>query len=131
MANTIVPSQLGYTAPNSTNGSQVFIGKDTLVSFEAIGLGQDGRPDYLEHLKINISRLVTQDESLSPQTVCSISINVNEVISIISNENYPSTNNVKDVLQLKLREFAVCEDTDGDGVADEEKKVVMLASQSY
>jgi hypothetical protein len=132
MANTIIPSQLGYNAPGSTNRSEVWIGRDVSVSFEAVGLGKGRRPDALEALKINISKIENAGQSNETVTlVSSLYLDVTDVLEITNQANYPSTNGVKDELFLKLREFAVCEDTDNDGIGDTEKRVVILASQSY
>jgi len=117
MSSSIIPTQLGYTPPGSTNGSQLVLGKDvTVVNFEAVGLGKGGRPDILNTLIINI----TNDN----QKVISISIAGTDMLTLMSkNSNSPSN------AIMKIKEAAICEQDDNGNTA--EKRILILASDSY
>lgn len=118
MANTILPSQLGYTAPNSPLRSQVYIGKKVSASFEAIGLGERGRPDELQALKIYLSE--------NGEAVGAVHLDVTDLYQVIS-EN--ASLKGKEVF-LKFRTVSVCEVNDETGEA-EEKKMVILGSETF
>jgi hypothetical protein len=115
MARTILPSQLGYTAPSSSYGSRVYIGRDVSVSFEAAGLGEGGRPDGIDALRIHIGQGDTQGI---------IYLDITDVNQIIA------ASQIKGNLFLKLREVSVCQVNDATGDS-EEKKMVVLASEPY
>lgn len=127
MANTIIPSQFGYSAPGSNLGSQIILGRDMSVSFEGIGLGAQGRPDILETLKINIciNSGVSGNASSTAQKIASFNINCSDIRSLYTgNVNFPSAP------EFKIREFSVCEINDTTEES-EERKVALFASQSY
>jgi hypothetical protein len=125
MSNSIVPSQIGYTAIGSQSGSQIIFGKDFSVSFEAIGLGGNLRPDPLEAFRINISALSGYKGASSDKKIASFSISKQDIYSLYTgNVNFPSSP------EFKLREFSVCvynEDTQDS----EEKRVALFASDVY
>lgn len=121
--NTIFPTQIGYT-PRSSDGSQpsqLVFGKNINVNWEAVGLGTNGRPDPLEAVSINIT--LTQGGVTTQPLI--ITIVANDLITIMTNPNAPAT------FEMKLREVAVCEDTNNDGTADTEKRMVILGSATY
>ena len=121
MSNTVIPSQLGYTAPDSSLRSQVFIGKDLGLSFEAVGVGKDGRPDQLQALKIYISE--------GSERYAAIHIDVEDVKAMFADGlTIPDGENPQ--VFIKLRTVSVCEVDDKTGEAIE-KKMVILGSQAY
>ena len=115
MSNSVIPSQFGYTAPNSTNGSQIYLGKNVGVQFEAVGLGQGGRPDVLNAVKIHISKDGVAQGA--------IYINVEDVLTLKA-----ANSNLTGEVFLKLKEVAVCEEIDG---VSTEKRMVILGSETY
>lgn len=117
MSNSIIPTQLGYTPPGSTNGSQLVLGKDvTIVDFEAVGLGEGGRPDILNTLIINITN--------AGQKVISISIDGRDMTVLIArNANLPKN------AVMTIKEAAICEQDDAGNTT--EKRILILASDSY
>ena len=136
MASQIFPTQLGYTPVGSSLGSQITLGRDTSfgdVTFEAIGVGAKGRPDSLEKVVINISKLKNADGVNSTyDTVCDISLNIADILALAAaNSNFPKdqSDNTLPTLSLRLTEVSTCEtDDSGNGV---EKRMVILASQTY
>lgn len=118
MAKTIVPSQLGYTAPGSRLRSQLFLGKNVNVQFEALGLGDDGRPDELQALKIHISQNGVAQGA--------IYLDVTDVLELKQKNSSLSGKE----LFLKLREASVCvlNEQTGEG---EEKKIIILSSEPF
>lgn len=117
MANSIIPTQLGYTAPNTTYRSQIYLGKDVSANFEAVGLGAGGRPDVLQALKIHLSQ--------GGVGLGAIYLDVTDIIALkAANPNIPNE------LFLKLVQVSVCEinNLTGEG---EEKNMVILGSPTY
>ena len=102
----MLPTQLGYTPPESTNGSQLVLGKDvTVVDFEAIGLGKGGRPDILNTLIINITY---QDAKIMSLTIAGT-----DVVTLMGkNSNIPKT------VAMKIKEAAICEQDDSGNTAE-------------
>ncbi len=121
MSNTIIPSQFGYTAPNTTNRSQIYLGRNSNLGdsgFEAVGQGAGGRPDVLQALKIYLTK-----EDGSP--LGAIHIDVSDIVTLkAANSNIPTE------LFLKLTEVSVCEINDVTGES-EEKRMVILGSPTY
>ncbi len=113
MLTTIYPTQIGYQ-PTGVNGivgiSSVTLGRTITGSYEGIGFGKDGRPDYLQVLQIN---LTDYDSPLIQKGT--ITMNVADLISIAGG---PSQYN------LTLKEITICD----NGTA---KKAVVLMSQLY
>jgi len=116
MPNTFIPSQLGWTQTGSANGSQIVLGKDLTVGWEAAGFGKAGRPDILEKVVINLTNTVQNPDAKRG----SISIDVADLMTVIeaNPENAPS------VFRFELRQMDVCD----NGIA---KKIMVLASQTY
>jgi hypothetical protein len=111
---TIYPTQIGYvpTGVNGTVGiSSVTIGRTITGSYEGIGFGQDGRPDYLNLLQINLANkigtVITQKGT--------ITINVADIMAIAG---------VPANLNLTLKEVTVCN-------AGATNKMIILGSQLY
>jgi len=117
MATTIIPSQLGYTAPNTASRSQIYLGKNFNVEFEAVGIGNDGRPDELQALKIHLSQ--------AGVPLGAIYLDVTDIIALkATNPAIPSE------VFLKLTEVSLCEVNDVTGET-EEKRMIILGSPSY
>jgi hypothetical protein len=116
MPNSIIPTQLGYTAPKSSLRSQVFIGKNTSVDFEAVGLGEGGRPDELQALKIYLN-------SLNSEKKCVLHFDISDVETLLESQNFNE-------FFLKIREVSVCQIND-DTDESEEKKMLILGSEPY
>jgi len=118
MPNSILPTQLGYTAPGSTLRSQIYLGKNVNADFEAVGVGADGRPDALQALKIHL----TKEDGTA---IGAIYLDVTDIITLKeANSNIPTE------LFLKLVEVSVCEINDTTQES-EEKKMVVLGSPTY
>lgn len=121
MPDSIIPTQIGSTPPGSSLDSQVVIGKDTTVSFEAVGIGSQGRPDYVQNVIINLSKI----ENNTTVTIAKIQLNVGDLITLMDkNKNMPKN------LSLALKEVAVCEIADGSEEAVD-KRMIVLASDTY
>lgn len=124
MGQSLLPQQIGWTpngvgnGPNGTNlQSQVFIGKDVSVSWEAIGIaaGNAGRPAPLENLIINFTQISTSKK------IGSIQMNVNDLLTLMAtNSNIPTDGS----LSMKFTEFDVCQN-------GQPMKCLLLASQIY
>jgi len=127
MPNSIIPTQLGYSAPSSSLGSQIFLGKDISIDFEAIGAGAEGRPDILESFKMNIT-LVSGAASNFTNTnikIASFNITANDVRGLYTgNANFPAN------AEFRLRQFSVCEFNDVTQES-EERNVALWACQTY
>lgn len=119
MANTLYPTNIGFlpTGVNGTVGvSSVFIGRATSGSFEGVGFGAGGRPDYAQTVQINLTQRAG-DGTLTQKG--SITLNVADIIAAkTANSNLP------DNLNLTLREVAVC-----DGGVN--KRMLIVASAPY
>jgi hypothetical protein len=116
MANTITPSQIGYNAPGSRNRSEIYLGRNTNVEFEAIGLGKNYRPDELQALKIHISR--------NNKSEGAIYIDIEDILNI------KQQNAINSELFLKLREASVCVINENTGES-EEKKIIILSTEPF
>lgn len=119
MSNSFFPTQIGFI-PTGTNGtantSTLYLGSNATTTWEAIGFGQNGRPDYLQTLYLNLTKLVAG----VPTLVATISIDVADVQAIIAGDS----NATAPALQIKMREVAVCD----AGIA---KKMIVLGSSTY
>ncbi len=108
---TIYPTQIGYQPASYQGISSVTIGRTITGTYEGIGFGADGRPDYLNFLQINLANkvgaVITQKGT--------ITMNVADLMAIAG---LPTN------LNMTLKEVTVCE----LGVS---KKMVILASQTY
>ena len=120
--NVTTPPQIGFTPAGSTLGSQIVMGKNTAVTFEAIGYGEKGRPQELQKIVINLSKF----EGTTYTTIGSISLDVQAITDLIA-----ANSNIPNPISMTLREVAVCEDTDNDGTADAEKRMIIIGSQTY
>lgn len=127
MPNTFFPTQIGTTPSGYQGGSQVIIGRDLRVSWEAVGFGAGGRPDALENFVINISQLSgvapIQSSKLNGWRG-QISLNVNDLVNIMKTNPAIAASG----FNMKFREVSVCEQV-GDGT--QEMKMLILASQTY
>lgn len=121
MASSLYPPNIGFI-PISGQGSTpqtptITLGRDVSVTWEAIGFGAGGRPDYIKTVIIN---LTDNTVIATPTKKAAISINVADVLTIIAG----NTNATAAALTFKLREVDVCD----DGTA---KKMMILASATY
>lgn len=116
MPNSILPTQIGYTPPNSQQGSTVVLGRDmgNGVQFEAIGIGATARPDVLEAIIINLTN------ASDNKKIASIIFDVNDIIALMT-----ANTNISTPLSFKLTEVAVCDSEQG------EMNMVILASTPY
>lgn len=139
--NTVLPTQIGYTPTGSASGAQLVIGRNTTANWEAIGFGNDGRPDANERLVINLTYI---DKSfVEPKLIHAGTayLDANSLFKIIQQSITKSNAGVKesngnpikkiDSFEFSLKEVFVCEDTDGDGVADLERSMLVFASQTF
>lgn len=99
--------------------SSVFIGRSS-GTYEGIGLGQGGRPDYAEFVQINLSkRQGVPGQSAIVDQYGSITLDVNGLIAAkAANSHFPTN------LNLVLKEVAICE-------AGTSKRMMVIASQTY
>lgn len=127
MPNSIIPTQIGNLPfdPNHSNISTIVLGKDNTagVTFEAIGLGTNGRPDSLESIKINFSKFNTGSESYRP--LGSATLNVEDIYNF-----FTGNLNVVQNLEIKFRQVSVCEINDTTN-QPEERYMLVLASQTF
>lgn len=122
MPQSIIPTQIGSTPHSSSTTSKVVIGRDETLTWEAAGIGENGRPDNLEFLIINI----TNFNAGAKTKVAQILLNVGDIMSIF-NLN-PKT--VPAMIDMRIREVSCCEINDQTGEA-EERKMMIVASQTY
>lgn len=120
--NPSVPTQLGYTPTGSAYQSTVVIGRNVNATWEAVGFGAEGRPDYLERLTINLTS--PSGASLVRKGVVNIDVGA-LVQAINANPFAPSTG-----FQFAFREVSVCEVPDGSSSAVE-RRMMVIASQTY
>jgi len=121
MPNTFYPTQVGFTPSGSFQGSQVIIGRNIDVQWEAIGFGAGGRPDPVNNMVINLTFTANNGTALR---VGEVRLNAEELFDIAIENNLQD-----DTIELTFREISVCE-TDDEGNASE-KKMIILASQTY
>lgn len=113
------PSNIGFL-PTGANGvaqtSTLYFGRDIAATYDAIGFGAGGRPDYVSIVQIPLVQRAV-DGTLTKQGT--ITLDVGAIVSgRASNSNLPSN------LNLVLKEVAVCD----AGVA---KRMMIVASQTY
>lgn len=119
MSNTFYPSQIGFIPTgNGTDVqvSSVVLGRTITGTYEAIGFGSKGRPDYLEDVIINLTQRAG-DGTLTQKG--SIVMNVQDLISAATTRSQFPTN-----LNLTLKEVLVCENSVTKGM-------IILGSQTY
>jgi len=102
--NTFYSTQLGYTPSGSAYGSQIILGRNLDTTWEAIGFGQAGRPDVLERVVINLTRV---SGVATPTKLGQISFNVTDIQTLIAG----STTAASGALNMQLREIDVCNDS--------------------
>lgn len=113
------PSQIGFL-PTGANGtaqtSTVYLGRDIDASYDAIGLGAGGRPDYLSIIQIPLVQRA-DDGTLTKQGT--ITLDVGAIVSgREANSNLPTN------INLVLKEVAVCD-------AGTAKRMMVIASDPY
>lgn len=113
---TFHPTNIGYTPTGYSAGSQIILGGNPSGSWEAIGLGQHGRPDYVERVLIN---LIQPSGVTTPTRRAAISMNIVDLQTIITGRPHAPVQ-----FNFALKEVYVCE----GGVT---KAMAILASQTY
>ena len=115
---TILPTQVGYTmsGQNGTSQSQVMIGKDLALSWDAIGFGPNGRPDLVENVKFNLTLI---SGSIPPQKAATISFASADIFTIVSNAQTLTL-----PLALTLVEVIICNN-------GQSGRMMVLGSQPY
>lgn len=121
MASSLYPPNIGFIPISGQGGTiqtpTLTLGRDVSVTWEAVGFGGGGRPDYIKTVIIN---LTDNTVMTAPTKKAAISIDVADVLTIIAS----NANATTAALTLKLREVDVCD----DGTA---KKMMILASATY
>jgi hypothetical protein len=120
MANTVFPSQVGFVPSGINQNSQVVFGRNITGSWEAIGVGQGGRPDILQQITAYIVNI--QGNSATLPII--INIDTTAVQQIIS-----SNSHAPQVFNFSLQEVSTCE-TDDAGNSTEMRRMALL-SQAY
>ena len=115
---SFLPTQIGYL-PTGVNGtaqtSSVYLGRDISTTYEAVGLGAAGRPDYLQEVVINL----TYKDGPTLTKRGTISLNVGDLYAAkLTNPNVPTD------ISLYLQEVAVCDN-------GTEKRMMVIASDPY
>lgn len=122
MTPSFYPPQIGFLPTGTADGvqvSSVFIGRSS-GSYEGIGYGQGGRPDYASFVQINLTNRVGAPGATQVITQYgSITLNVADLITAKAANTQVPTN-----LNLILKEVAVCE----SGV---NRRMMVIASQTY
>lgn len=114
-----LPTQIGYlpTGANGTAGtSTLYFGRDVSATYDAVGLGAGGRPDYLSVINIPLTQR-TANGTLVKKGI--VQMDVSAIVSgAVNRPQFPS------VLSLTFKEVLVCE----NGVT---KGMMILGSQTY
>lgn len=119
MSQSFFPSQIGFIPTGSAGvvkTSSLYLGRDPSLAWEAVGFGLQGRPDYLQTLVINLTKL----QAGVPTIVGTLTLNVQDLQDIIT----ANANATTPALNMKLRQVSVCD----AGVA---KKMMIIASSTY
>lgn len=121
---TLHPTQIGSipTGVYQAYPSQVVIGRDVAATTSNdIGFGANGRPDFVENVKIYLTKNASADKRTNGTltTFATVSIDVEDLITIVA-----SNSNATAALNLTLKEVDVCD----NGVA---KKMIILAGPTY
>ncbi len=130
ISNTSNPTQVGYTPLGYIDGSQVIIGRDSSVAWEAVGYGSGARPDFLQKFKINLSyqQDITQplSDSNPLETNTFISLDITDLLEAYNAnpDNFPTQ------LNLTFKEASVCEIPEGETEA-RERRMIIIGSQTY
>jgi hypothetical protein len=134
MSNPYYPTQIGYLPTGIGTGANVstlVLGRYTSGNgntYEGVGFGLGGRPDYAQVVQINITDRATNG-TLTQNAW--ININVADIIAMRTqlpvNPYFPSQVN------MTLKEVSVCEVLDsGPNIGDTvERKMIILSSQTY
>jgi len=121
MASSLYPPNIGFIPLSGSSSTlqtpTIMLGRDVSVTWDSIGFGDGGRPDYIKTVVINLT-----DNSVinTPVKKAAIAINIADVLTIIAG----NTNATAAALTFKLREVDVCD----NGTA---KKMMILASSTY
>ncbi len=122
MFNTVTPTQIGFI-PTGANGtvktSSLYLGKNVDVTWEAVGLGAQGRPDYLQVVNLNLTKVVGTSNPILTR-LGTISFDVSDLQTIIAG----NSNATAAALTFKLREVDVCDSTTA-------RKMMVLSSLPY
>lgn len=121
--NSVLPTQIGYVpaSADGTQQSQLVFGKNSTGSWEAVGLGAQGRPDLLQAIQVFIT---ANPQSQNPSVPVTINIDATSALAIIAaNPNAPT------VFGFTMQEVATCE-TDANGNTSEKRRMALI-SQAY
>lgn len=121
MSNSFLPTQIGYVPTGVYGGipkiSTVYLGRNVsgAAGGDGVGLGQGGRPDFLQTVVINLS---TSSEYPVGQWG-TITLNVDDITALYdTRESFPLD------LNLTMKEVLVCEN-------GQTKAMVIIGSQTY
>lgn len=119
MPSSFFPTQIGFL-PTGANGtaqtSTLYFGRDTNATYDAVGFGQGGRPDYVSIIQIPLVQRAG-DGTLTKKGTITL-----DVAAIVSGAN--ANSNMPTNLNLVLQEVAVCD----NGTA---KRMMIIGSQTY
>lgn len=114
---TFFPTQVGYTPTGSAYGSQIVLGRNLNTTWEAIGFGQQGRPDPLERVYMNLSQISGLSTAAQKAVVA---FDVKSLLNILAARPLAPTTG----FYFAFREYLVCD----NGTT---KAAVFLSSQPY
>lgn len=128
MSNSFYPPQIGFIPSGNNQDSRVIIGRNPNVGWDAIGFGQYGRPDTLQQFELFIT--ASSGDQLGYQTTplaATVLIDARSMFSVIStNPLAPQTG-----FFFSMREVSVCELDNSTPPVSTERKMMILASQTY
>ena len=120
MSNSFFPPQIGFVPKGTVatpQTSQLVLGNNGSNTWEAVGFGPNGRPDYLESFFINLA------QGSSSNVIACFSLSATGIQAVVAAANNQSLAKTA-ALDFRLREVMVC---DG-GVT---KNMMILASATY
>lgn len=117
--NAFYPSNVGFTPTGSAYGSTITLGRTISGTFEGVGFGQGGRPDYANLVVINLAQRVNDGGGDIIEQHGTITLNVGDVLAQMATRPLFPTN-----LNLTLKEVLVCE-------ANVTKGMMIIGSQTY
>lgn len=102
---SLIDPLIGYTPTGigSPYQSQVIVGKDLSLSFEAIGFGPNSRPDLVEGVRLNLTLISGNQQDGGPQKMASLSFSANDISAIID-----SASTLVGPVPFQLVEVIVC-----------------------
>lgn len=119
MSSSFFPPQVGFIPTGTTTGvlnSTVYLGRNVDVTWEAIGFGAQGRPDYLQTLYMNLTKV----QGTTKTRLATLKFDVADIQTIINADSAATAA----ALTFKLRQVSVCDNGTN-------KKMIILASDTY